>query len=386
VKIAVVTETFAPFRGGSARRYHEVFKRLARNHEVHLYTPRLSPAWAENEDIDGIHVHRSEKPEVGLITKEGLRSLRTVGRFTLWSFHRVGKDGPYDVIEANHCPVFPALGSWLRSRIGHTPLSVTFHEVWYNEWFRYVPHRVYAPVGIGLERSTTMVPDRAIAVSDTTANGLESIFGLPKEKIRIISNGVNPLLFSPGRKRDDGRVVFVGRLNPHKRLDLLLGAVEGLVGQYSDLNLHVVGDGPWAKNYKALASSRILKERVTFVGAPDDMGVANELMEAKVYVQSSIREGQSITVLEAMAAGTPQVAVKAPGSAVPELLSRSGSGVEVEASSRSIASGISSLLGDEGYWGKLSQNSLKYAQNCTWDAIAKQHERLYEEMASNRRR
>ncbi|HKT21835.1 MAG TPA: glycosyltransferase family 4 protein [Nitrososphaerales archaeon] len=387
MKIAVVTETFTPFMGGSSRRYHEVFKRLAKDHDVHLFTPKLSPSWPEEEVIDGIKVHRSEGSQ-GLITTDGLRSVRGVLRFCAWSFRRLEREGPFDVVEANHCPIFPALSSWLRTRMSRTPLSVTFHEVWYSEWYRYVPRSVYAPVGIRLEHATTLVPDLAIAVSETTAQGLRDCFHLPREKTKVISNGVDTEMFDGGAspERDRRGVVFVGRLNPHKRLDLLLGAVGELAPSYDGVRLRVVGDGPWAGNYKAMAASDLLKGKVSFLGALDDHDVAQELKRARVYVQSSIREGQSITVLEAMAAGTPQVAVKAPGSAVPALLDASKSGLAVEASAGGIAKAIGRLFDDGALWDQLSTASLDYARRYSWDNIAREHERAYVELADGRRR
>jgi len=338
------------------------------------------------EDIEGIKVHRSERAYPSMITTEGFRSINSVLRFTAWSFSELRKDGPFDVIEANHCPIFPALSSWVGSRLGGTPLCVTFHEVWYNEWYRYVPRRVYAPVGIGLEHATTLVPDMAIAVSEMTARGLMEHFGMRRQKIKIISNGVDLEMFnSIDVGRDDSKVVFVGRLNPHKRLDWLLAALELLTKTHPKLKLSVVGDGPWAQRYRSMGETSVLDGRVSFLGALEDEGVARELKSSMVYVQPSMREGQSITVLEAMAAGTPQVAVRTTGSAVADLLATSESGMAVPPSPRSIAAGIEKLLDDESLWRRLSSNSLGFVKSFSWDSIAEQHLVAYSEMVSRRR-
>ena len=143
MKIAIVTETFSPFRGGSARRYLEVFRRVAdAGNEVHLYTARLDPRWPLKEEVGGIQVHRSPRAYPNFITGEGFRSVGDVAGFAVWSLRELAQEEPFDLIEANHCPVFPTMASWLRARMTHTPLSVTFHEVWYDEWYRYVPWRV----------------------------------------------------------------------------------------------------------------------------------------------------------------------------------------------------------------------------------------------------
>jgi glycosyltransferase involved in cell wall biosynthesis len=381
LRIAVVTETFSPFRGGSAKRYLEVFRRLSKKHDVHLYTVRMKDDWAGDEVLEGIQVHRSGVSPKKLITDTGFRSVDTVLRFALWSSERIRRDGPFDLIEANHCPIFPALSSWLQSRMASTPLSVTFHEVWNSEWYRYVPWKLYAPVGITLERATTMIPDMAIAVSDTTANGLVSAFGMNREKIRVISNGVDLDSYgAEGPERDTSKIIFVGRLNPHKKLDWLLSAVKILSDEFPDISLDVVGDGPSASYYRSYAVEEGVSGKVRFLGSLDDHGLIKSLKGAAVYVQPSIREGQSITVLEAMAAGTPQVSIRAAGTAVPELLEASGSGLVVQPTPKSIADGIGQVLKDSALRARLSNSGTNYVKKYSWDEIASEHERAYEEL------
>jgi glycosyltransferase involved in cell wall biosynthesis len=382
LKIAVVTETFFPFRGGSARRYLEVFARIARaGNEVHLYTTRLNPSWPLVENVEGIIVHRSKRAYPNFITGDGFRSVGDTIRYALWSLREMGKEEPFDLIEANHCPVFPTIASWVRSRMSNTPLSVTFHEVWYNEWYRYVPRRVYAPVGINLERSTTMLPDLAIAVSQTTARRLVKYFHMPQDKIRIISNGVDLGLYNHGEvPRDPLKVLFLGRLNPHKRIEWLFGAVETLSKEYSGLTLDVIGEGPKGEAYRSYVSSNGLKGSVRFLGALDDEEVARELRSSYVYVLPSIREGQSITLLEAMAAGTPQVVVRAAGNAAGDLITESESGILAQPSSSGIAQAIRRIVQDRAVWDDFNRRGLGFAARYSWDRMAREHLEAYREL------
>lgn len=383
-----MTETFSPFKGGSARRYREVFERIAKaGNEVHLYTARLDTNWPLLEEVGGIIIHRSKEAYPHFITGDGFRSVSDAIRYSLWSLREMGKEAPFDLIEANHCPVFPTLASWVRSRMNNTPLSVTFHEVWYDEWYRYVPRRVYAPVGINLERSTTLIPDLAIAVSQTTASRLTKYFRLPQDRIRIISNGVDPDLYNHGEvPRDPSKLLFLGRLNPHKKIEWLLGAVQALSKDYPGVKLDVVGEGPMSGFYRSLASSRGLNGSVRFVGAVDDGEVARELRSSYVYVLPSIREGQSITLLEAMAAGTPQVVVRAVGNAAGDLLAESESGIVAQPSSAGITLAIRKLIEDRSLWQELNERSLRFAAGCSWDAIAQQHLEAYDNLVSEWRR
>ncbi len=160
--IALVTETFEPFKGGSAKRYLEVFKRLSKKgFNIDVYTVRLKPSWLIHEEIEGLNVYRTETVLRNFITGDGFRSVREVLIYTYWVYKSL-RDEDYDLIEANHCPIFPTFPSKLYSIFKNVPLSITFHEVWYDHWYRYVPNKVYAPLGIILEKTMSRLPDAYI--------------------------------------------------------------------------------------------------------------------------------------------------------------------------------------------------------------------------------
>ncbi|HIE37186.1 TPA: hypothetical protein EYP83_03370, partial [Candidatus Geothermarchaeota archaeon] len=62
LKIAVITETFYPFNGGSAKRYLEIFSRLAKyGYDVDIYTVRLNEDWDYMEEYRGINIIRTDE-------------------------------------------------------------------------------------------------------------------------------------------------------------------------------------------------------------------------------------------------------------------------------------------------------------------------------------
>ncbi|MGB6682787.1 MAG: glycosyltransferase [Candidatus Acidiferrum sp.] len=155
-------------------------------------------------------------------------------------------------------------------------------------------------------------------------------------RIRVISNGIDTKLFSPrpelrGATLEKagvpaGRFVVgsVGRLVPIKDHATLLRAAETLVQR--GLNLHVVlaGAGPELARYQQfLAQSSALANRVSFLGACDDVSEILNLMDA--FVLPSISEGMSNTLLEAMACELPVLATRVGGN--PEVVGSDGSGI-----------------------------------------------------------
>ncbi|MEM1587215.1 MAG: glycosyltransferase family 4 protein [Candidatus Bathyarchaeia archaeon] len=376
IRLAVVTETFYPFQGGSSKRYLEVLKRLVKKgYEVDLYTVRLSDEWKIKENIDGINVLRTEQVMKDYITSDGFRSISKVLLFSMFSRVKAERNR-YDIIELNHCPIFPVLSFWPRSN--KKPLSVTFHEVWHSQWYNYVPRSFYAPLGLCLEKLYVKVPDVAVAVSRTTANRLISLLKMEESKIKVIPNGVDHKIFEEiDADKDESRIIYVGRLNPHKKVEWLIEAFAILSKEFDGLHLDIVGDGPYRRFYEEYVRKEGLLQNVTFYGKVDYATLVRLLKRAYIYVLPSIREGQSITTLEAMAAGTPQIVVEYDGNGAADLLSESGSGIIVKPSPINIANAMRALLEDRDLWLNFRLKGFNYVKKYDWDIIATEYHKVY---------
>jgi sugar transferase (PEP-CTERM/EpsH1 system associated) len=144
------------------------------------------------------------------------------------------------------------------------------------------------------------------------------------ERIRVIHNGVNTQRFAPSAETQDRvrgelevaadavLIGSVGRMVPIKDYGTLLSAMIRLVERGMNLQALLVGDGPKLESLKREASeSPALRGRVKFTGASDRVP---ELLNAMdIFVLSSLREGMSNTLLEAMSCGLPIVASRAGG-------------------------------------------------------------------------
>jgi glycosyltransferase involved in cell wall biosynthesis len=154
--------------------------------------------------------------------------------------------------------------------------------------------------------------DVFIAVSDEIQRELQAI-GVPIDRIARIPNGVDADRFCPAddaRRRAlrrklqiEGRLVglFMGRLEPEKRLDCLLDAWPKVRQALPDALLVVAGDG-WQR--PALRARAV--PGVRFVGVVDDP--VPYLQAADCFVLPSETEGLPNALLEAMASGLPCVA------------------------------------------------------------------------------
>ncbi|MGZ4880206.1 MAG: glycosyltransferase [Halobacteriota archaeon] len=98
--------------------------------------------------------------------------------------------------------------------------------------------------------------------------------------------------------------MFVGRLHPVKRLDLLLTAVQQLDEKY---RLFIVGTGAIENELKEMAKSLGVSNRVIFTGAVPYSEVPKFMNMADLLVMTSSIEGQPRVLIEAMSCGTPAV-------------------------------------------------------------------------------
>src|SRR5581483_2031124 len=139
--------------------------------------------------------------------------------------------------------------------------------------------------------------------------------GLPAARCLLVRNGVDRSLFAregPKAELPAGRtILFLGRHDSQKRIDVLLRAFAEIAPRLPDVRLVCAGKGPDAAKLQALARELGLEARVSFLGERGD--VPQLLRAASVFCLPSAAEGMPNALLEALAAGVPCVATAIPG-------------------------------------------------------------------------
>lgn len=164
--------------------------------------------------------------------------------------------------------------------------------------------------------------DRVIAVSGHMAQTF-STFGVQQKRTTVIPNALVVEDYQPGRDdtlRHEWGVptdVFlignIGRLSPEKGQDLLLRAVQQLVGRNHRMHLVFVGIGPQESFLRSMSRDFGIEGQVSFAGFQKDM--ARVYRNLDLVVQSSHTEGMPNVVLEAMLMEVPVVATNVGGTA-----------------------------------------------------------------------
>jgi glycosyltransferase involved in cell wall biosynthesis len=154
---------------------------------------------------------------------------------------------------------------------------------------------------------------RAIVVnSHDVANYIVRHYRAPRDRIRVVYNGIDIERFRPGPlAREAGPIVTVGRLVGQKNHDLFLRAAAALAQQGTAVRFAIAGDGPLRATLETTARRLGIGEQVEFLGERSD--IENVLRGASQFWLTSRWEGMPNVVLEAMASGVPVLATDVGG-------------------------------------------------------------------------
>ena len=128
-------------------------------------------------------------------------------------------------------------------------------------------------------------------------------------KEKIVLNKINNKKTELGITSDDLVILFVGRVASEKSIDFLINNHSDLLKKNKNAKLLIVGDGPDLEEYKKLAKKQKIENRVIFTGKVpwEDIPIYYALSD--IFVTASHTETQGLTVVEAMAASIPVVAL-----------------------------------------------------------------------------
>ena len=228
----------------------------------------------------------------------------------------------YDVIHSHY---------WLSGRIGMTlsrewniPHATTFHTLAKTKLRARAGERE-PQLRQEIEALVMSDSDGIVVSTEEEKHDVISLYDAPPHKVEVIPAGVNLDMFSPVEQRDARRelgireenvILYVGRIEPLKGIDILLRAVP-LLECANDLRVMVVGGNPSGdtemERLKAIAAELGISDSVTFTGPVPQDRLPAYYSAADIYVLPSHAESFGLAALEAMACGTPVVVSRVGG-------------------------------------------------------------------------
>lgn len=357
LRVAIVTDSIQPFNaGGKEVRYAQLSRELSSRFDVRVFTMKW---WSGGRGTieNGVPM-RAVCPRVALY-KGGRRSIVQAVVFAAGCVRLAGER--FDVIEADHMPYLQLFVLRVVAWIKRARLVVTWHEVWGRSyWQDYL-----GPLGLlayAVEASAMRLPDAILAASEQTAGRLHQILG-DRVSITVAPNGVNlDAIRSAPPVGPDVDVVTVGRLMPHKRVDLLFDAVAALRREHGrDLAVRVIGQGTAEQTLRDRARELGIADLVEFrTDVRDNAEVYALMKSARAFVLASEREGFGIVALEAVACGLPVVTTTAPDNLAQHLIEQVPNGLVCAPDAGSLADAIVTALD------KLSLEPAQFAEVERW--------------------
>lgn len=311
MNVLMVTNTFTPHVGGVARSvqsYCDTFRQLG--HRVLVLAPHFDGAPAHEPDVLRFpaieHFHHSDF-SVPLPGPVGLQ-------------RRLDDFAP-DIVHSHH-PFL--LGDTALRAAAQRQLPMLFtHHTMYERYTHYLPfdsERVRR-FAIELAVGYCNLSDAVVAPSTTLADCLRTR-GV-HSPIEVIPTGIDPQPFSQadgpafrrkvGIPEEDFLIGYLGRLSPEKNLAFLARAVASFMQQHPRARMLLAGEGPAREEVQAIFNEFNLSARLHRVGLLDRPELASAYQAMNVFVFASQSETQGMVLAEAMAAGTPVLAVAAPG-------------------------------------------------------------------------
>jgi glycosyltransferase involved in cell wall biosynthesis len=343
--------------------------------------------------------------------KADLYSVRDATRALYNLASRVKKEaleGKYDIVHGHSGTsiLYKFLGSNIPACITNHGIGFKiYHFYWkygvtrnrrdFLPYLKYFPKKIFHPV---MGRLLFSLTDRVTTVSNFTKQEVSKIYGVPKEKIDVVPNGVPIDIFTPNIPKEqkdeimdrysfEKALLFISPA-PIKGLHLLIKALQIVSKVFTNTKLLVIGAIPSSDTYYKFCYELIkklnVKKKVVFLGKIDYTDLPKYYSVASTYVLPTSYDNCPFTVLESMACGTAVCASRVGG--LPEIISHGKDGLLFDPTNiNSIANAIITILNDEALQRRLGFNARKKVeQRYSWDEVANQYIEVYQKTITKR--
>jgi len=384
-----------PTGGKSSYGLQPVFVNLSEaqarmGYEVHVIA-RRSARQPSNEVVNRVEVHRVSSPFN--VTALEL-SLRLTGGEKDWVFHPHATSGLFLNLTHRCLPTPLVCHSHGTSRSHDVPISVDGGVVKVDHSGGGMAFHILR------ERMLWSSADRLLVVSNAVKQDVTEFYGLDPEKIRVVYNGVDPDLFSPGGDARlppqiaalEGKriILFVGHFGLRKGIFYAIRAMKRVRAEFPDAHLVCVGGTPaWLgqNEYRQLLVGEIqrsgVEDCVSLLDAVKNTELVDFYRHSEIFVLPTYYEAFPKVVVEAMACGMPVVATRTGG--IPELVEEGKTGFLVPfGAPEAISERMVMLLADENTRASMGRRGReKVERQFTWQAVAERTRSAYNELQPN---
>ncbi|MCJ7572138.1 MAG: glycosyltransferase [Candidatus Thermoplasmatota archaeon] len=384
MKILLATESYYPnIDGGAIAQYNLVQSLKKRGHEVSIIAPGFSLR-KTIENNNGTTIYRTRAVKLLYYMK----SRYYFSPFPLFEVRKVIKKVKPDII--NICSPYPiSISAMLWARKYDIPVIGAIHVLPQNMLAPFFNFKIYETIKEYTWRYLIYFFNLVDWATIPTKTGADMFIkrGL-KTNITPISNGLETKIFNPDnnveylRKRyglpDKNIILFTGRINEEKNLDVLINAIPYVLEKINAHFLLVGSGGEYKNKLMNLTKELNVTDHTTFTDFLDWKDYPNIYDIADVFAIPSESELQSIVTMEAIASGLPVVVVN--NGALPELANMNNGFVFEPKNSKQMAECIVKILSNEKLKNTMSENSLKLIKQHSMDSVTYEFEKTFEKV------
>ena len=356
-----------PLSGGAEVHLHEIFRRIVNDYGHHVTLLSCSFKGAKPiTEIDGIKVIRHGKRETFNLTLP-------------FFYRKYFGNKKWDIVieDLNKIPFYTMF------YIPGPKLAILHH--FFGKTIFQQTNPLFGGYVYITERSVPRIYRNIpfIVVSRSTKEDL-ICHGVPETNISVIYNGLSPEYTPGNQKFSVPTVVYLGRLKKYKRIDLVLKVFRRVLSEIPSAKLLIVGEGDYKKRLIKLARKMNLVESVEFTGYVPQRKKIEILQKSWLTLNTSLKEGFGLVIIEAQACGTPAIVLNSPG--LRETVKHNETGFVVNTTDEMTEKTLR-VLKDESLRRELSKNAVKWAKQFSWNESARKvNEKIIEVYQQSSRR
>ena len=317
MRIGLFTDTYPPFINGVSTSVLMLKQGLGKlGHEVYVVT--VNDESFSYKEEDGI----LKIPSFPI----GLMNFRQTGIYPIKAFNII-KKWKLDII---HSHTEFSIGTFARliSKQLNIPLVHTYHTM-YEEYIYYITKGYFNSASKKLVEYLTLflcdkTIDELIVPTEKTKELFKDKYKV-KRDVYVIPSGIDTTRFYKenidkneiinlkkdlGLKKTDFIVLYVGRIAKEKSIDFLINNFNSVLKRIPKAKMIIVGDGPDIKDLIDLTRKKGLENNIIFTGKAPWTDVPKYYSLCDLFVTASKTETQGLTVIEAMGASKPVVAIR----------------------------------------------------------------------------
>jgi glycosyltransferase involved in cell wall biosynthesis len=302
----------------------------------------------------------------------------------------IARETGLDLIHAQHPWLLGPHGAHLARKLG-IPLVFTHHSI-YENFCHYIPlpksavrwYSIQGSISFSNKCDLVIVPTRSV-YELVTARGVRA-------KVEIVPTGLDLSKFRDlnpeavrdryGISRDKKLVLYLGRMSREKAVGFILRSFYHLLTRRGDVLLMLTGDLE-NREIPDLIDQLDIGRYVILTGGVSYDQIQHYYAAADVFALASYGETQGLVLVEAMAAGTPVVAVDAIG--VRDIVQNGSNGFLTPRDGSVFNERIEAILDNQELSQRLSQGGLKTSQLYSIDRLAGRMLELYGELIKERK-